>query len=95
MAPQKRAHYPETQNSVNIDGNACERSLVKLVAVVSNNVAAVGYDSGSRTMRVQFQRGGVYDYFSVDSSLYAEMLKPHPWRRVGRIVKSHRYVQVG
>ena len=68
---------------------------MKLVQVVSDSVAAVGYDASTRTMRVLFQSGGLYDYFNVDPSLYGEMLRPHPWRRVGRIVKSHQYSQVG
>lgn len=72
-----------------------KESDVDLVPVVSESIAAVGYNAGTRTMRVHFRSGGVYDYFSVDPSLYAEMLRPHPWRRVGKIVKSHLNQRVG
>ena len=58
--------------------------------VVSSNVAAVGYDKPSQVLRVQFIRGGVYEYSGVREALFEEMLGPHPWRRVGREVKAHR-----
>ena len=57
--------------------------------VVSSNVAAVGYDKPSGVLRVQFKRGGTYEYFGVREALFEEMLLPHPWRRVGRQVKAH------
>ncbi|WP_435081604.1 KTSC domain-containing protein [Clavibacter michiganensis] len=58
-------------------------------SVISTNVQAVGYDNSSRTLRVQFQSGGIYDYYEVAPSLYQEMLQPNPWRRVGRKIKAH------
>lgn len=63
--------------------------------VVSTNVRAVGYDATTSVLRVQFQNGGVYDYYDVTPSLHESMLQPDPWRRVGRIVKQHRYRKVG
>ena len=42
-------------------------------------------------MRVAFRSGGVYDYLDVDQDLYEQMLEPHPWHRVGELVKSHRF----
>ena len=60
-----------------------------LVAIVSENVAAVAYDPPSRTMRVQFRSGGIYDYRGVSADLYQQMLLPHPWRRVGKRVLAH------
>lgn len=59
--------------------------------VVSGAVRAVGYDPATRVMRVAFRTGGVYDYLDVGPELHAEMLRPHPWHRVGRRVRSHRY----
>ncbi|MGC0370107.1 hypothetical protein RKD05_002359 [Microbacterium sp. SLBN-111] len=64
---------------------------MQMQPVVSTNVAAVGYDAMSNTLRVQFQNGGIYDYHDVDPSLYESMLQPNPWRRVGSIVRRHRY----
>lgn len=58
--------------------------------VVSDNIRAVGYDSGNRTLRVQFRNGRTYDYYAVDVALFEQMLLPHPWRRVRRLVLAHR-----
>ena len=60
----------------------------------STNVLAVGYEPSTRIMRVQFRSGGVYDYFGVDPHLFEQMLLPNPWRRVGRVVKSHSCARV-
>lgn len=60
----------------------------------STNVLAVGYEPSTRTMRVQFRSGGVYDYFGVDPHLFEQMLLPNPWRRVGRVVQSHSCARV-
>lgn len=60
----------------------------------STNILAVGYEPSSRTMRVQFRSGGIYDYYGVDPNLFEQMLLPHPWRRIGRLVKAHPYTRV-
>jgi hypothetical protein len=57
--------------------------------VVSNNVRAVGYSPEARVLRVQFRSGGVFDYHGVGRGLFEQMLCPHPWRRVGRLVMAH------
>jgi hypothetical protein len=63
--------------------------------VISTNVKLVGYDSNSRTLRIQFQSGGTYEYSNVTQALFDEMLKPHPWRRVGGTVKAHATKKLG
>ncbi|NKY38694.1 KTSC domain-containing protein [Cellulomonas septica] len=65
-----------------------------MARVVSDNLHAVGYDSAARTLRVAFRSGGLYDYFNVDESLHRQLLHPHPWRRVGHLVRRHAYVRV-
>lgn len=60
----------------------------------STNVLAVGYDPTTRTLRVQFRSGGVYDYIGVDPRIFEQMLLPNPWRRLGRLVKAHRYTKI-
>lgn len=62
--------------------------------VVSTNVRAVGYDSPTRTLRVQFHSGRIYDYYGVDPHLFEQMILPNPWRRIGRLVKGHPYARV-
>lgn len=67
---------------------------MKLQPVISEAVAAVGYDAATRTMRVEFRGGGVYDYLDVAPELFAEMQRPHPWHSVGRSVLDHEYRRV-
>ncbi len=38
--------------------------------VVSTNLASVGYDDSTRTLEVEFQNGGVYQYFQVPRSVF-------------------------
>jgi hypothetical protein len=38
---------------------------MKRTPVKSSNIAAVGYDSASRTLEVEFISGGVYEYRAV------------------------------
>lgn len=63
-------------------------------AVDSTNVAAVGYDPASRTLRVEFKSGGVYDYSDVSPDLFEAMLRPNPWLRVGHRVRGHPYTKL-
>ena len=62
--------------------------------VTSDNVKAAGYDSATRTLRITFRSGGTYDYYNVDIALFEQMMLPHPWRRIGRLVKAHRYQRI-
>ncbi|GAA0305537.1 KTSC domain-containing protein [Kineococcus aurantiacus] len=57
--------------------------------VTSGNVASVGYDPDTRTLRVRFRSGGTYDYADVDVALFHQMLQPHPWHRLHQQVKKH------
>ena len=38
--------------------------------VDSSNVAAVGYDEDSFTLQVEFNKGGIYQYFDVPEHLF-------------------------
>ncbi len=44
------------------------------VAVISSNVAEVGYDADTKTLEVAFIKGGVYQYLGVPASIYNELL---------------------
>jgi hypothetical protein len=67
---------------------------MNMVPVVSDNVAFMGYDYATRALRVTFRSGGTYDYYDVPAFLYEAMLLPHPWRVVGRQIRSHRYRRI-
>jgi hypothetical protein len=70
-----------------------ERAM-NIMPVVSENVRAVGYDQRAQVLRVTFKSGGTYDYYNVPVHLYEVMLLPHPWRRVGRQIRTHRHSRV-
>lgn len=43
------------------------------VPVDSSNIAAVGFDSTSETLEVEFKNGAVYQYFDVPERTYEEL----------------------
>lgn len=47
---------------------------IHMTSVTSSNIKAVGYDSGSKTLRVDFKDGGSYEYDEVSEDV-AESLK--------------------
>ncbi|MBU7037634.1 MAG: KTSC domain-containing protein [Theionarchaea archaeon] len=42
--------------------------------VSSSNLRSVGYDSESRILEVEFQGGGIYQYFDVPESTYDALM---------------------
>lgn len=42
--------------------------------VISSNVSAVGYDSNTMTLEVEFKKGDVYQYFNVPHAIHAAMV---------------------
>ena len=46
---------------------------MKMIRVVSSNLAAVGYDDQTRTLRIQFH-SGLYDYHDVPRSVYEGLM---------------------
>lgn len=48
---------------------------VKMTPVSSSNIAAIGYDGESRTLFVQFVKGGEYSYSPITEDGYRELLK--------------------
>lgn len=43
-------------------------------AVESSQIAEVGHDSSTETLRVKFKNGGVYDYTKVGSEVYNALM---------------------
>lgn len=43
--------------------------------VESSSLTSVGYETGSRTLEVEFRKGGVYRYFEVPASLHESLMK--------------------
>lgn len=42
--------------------------------VKSSNIAAVGYDTASKTLLVQFSNGGEYEYTGVPTQAYLDLI---------------------
>lgn len=40
------------------------------IPVESSNLASVGYDSDSLTLEIEFNSGGIYQYFTVPQDVY-------------------------
>ena len=70
---------------------------IRMVPVRSGSLAAIGYDSQARTLRINFRNGGIYDYYEVARSVYEGLLagQPHPWSSWGRhITSAYKYRRV-
>lgn len=43
-------------------------------SVASSNIAAVGYDSATETLEVEFLSGSVYQYYNVPQNMYDQLM---------------------
>jgi hypothetical protein len=44
------------------------------VAVTSSNLSSVGYDEASATLEIEFNNGGVYEYYNVPSNIHEGLM---------------------
>lgn len=47
---------------------------MKRQSVESSNLSSIGYDAENETLEVQFNHGGVYQYFDVPENVYEELM---------------------
>lgn len=47
---------------------------MKRQSVKSSNLASVGYESETQTLEIEFNHGGVYQYFDVPKNVYEELM---------------------
>lgn len=47
---------------------------MKRQQVESSNLASVGYDAENEILEVEFNHGGVYQYFDVPENVYEELM---------------------
>ena len=47
------------------------------IPVSSANLRSVGYDAASSTLEVEFQHGGIYQYFDVPEARYAGLMSAY------------------
>jgi hypothetical protein len=53
---------------------------MKLQPLSSEALESAGYDAGTRTLRVRFRNGGLYDYLDVPPEVFALLTAAeHPW----------------
>lgn len=58
----------------------------------SKALREVGYDAGSRTLRVDFINGGSYEYLDVDPEVYEGLISSgHPWTEWREQIRRHDY----
>lgn len=67
---------------------------MNMTSVISDNVAAVGYNFTTSTLYVTFKGHRTYEYDNVPVHLYEALLLPHSWRFVGRQIRSYSYRRV-
>jgi len=44
------------------------------IAVNSSNLASVGYDAANQTLEIEFNHGGVYQYYNVSENVYSDLM---------------------
>ena len=47
---------------------------MKRQSVESSNLASVGYDAENEILEIEFNHGGVYQYFDVPENVYEELM---------------------
>lgn len=58
----------------------------------SKALAEIGYDEPTRTLRVRFRNGGLYDYLDVAPEIVIGLLESaHPWTEWQEQVIAHEY----
>jgi len=70
---------------------------MKRLAVESTNLAAVGFDSATQTLEVEFQNARVYRYYGVPWTVFAALQQADSIGRFfnSRIRNRYPYVRVG
>ena len=64
--------------------------------VESSNLAEVGYDPATMTLRIRFHSGGVYEYFDVPESVYCGLMQAESHGKFfhAHIRNSYRYAKL-
>ncbi|NAT79109.1 KTSC domain-containing protein [Dickeya fangzhongdai] len=44
------------------------------ITVNSSNLSSVGYDEESQTLEVEFNHGGIYQYYNVPENIYTDLM---------------------
>lgn len=68
---------------------------MQMQPVSSSNISAIGYESSTRTLRIQFH-SGTYDYYDVPESVYQELMSAssHGKYLAAHVKGSYRYANI-
>jgi hypothetical protein len=66
------------------------------ISVSSTNVASIGYDQATGTLEVEFNHGGIYQYFDVPEVIFQELINADSKGKYlnANIKGSYRYARV-
>lgn len=69
---------------------------MKRITVDSSNLASVGYDTKKKILEIEFNHGGIYQYFDVPEDEYNKLLKAssHGKYFVNNIKDDYEYVKL-
>lgn len=69
---------------------------MKRKSVESSNLASIGYDVAKQILEIEFNHGGVYQYFNVPQEVYDELMDAdsHGKYFVANIKSHYRYSKV-
>ena len=57
--------------------------------VASTNIVSVGYDETSETLEVEFQGGGIYQYYNVGPAAFEEFMRaPSKGQHLNHYIKN-------
>lgn len=59
---------------------------IEMKNVRSSNISKVGYDSSRKVLRIQFHKGGIYDYKPISRTTYWEFIEA---RSLGNYFHKH------
>jgi hypothetical protein len=48
---------------------------MKKTNVTSSNIDSIGYDEKSKTLEIEFKKGGIYQYSNVPKELFTSLMK--------------------
>jgi KTSC domain len=46
---------------------------MEMISVSSSNIEAIGYDTESETLQIQFKNGSTYQYFDVPETVFEQL----------------------
>jgi Helicase HerA, central domain/KTSC domain len=52
-----------------------EIALMQREQVSSSTIVSIGYDPGSETLEIEFQNGGIYQYYNVPQTIYQQLME--------------------